>query len=49
MRRLGYFVTESSEHNAEYSAYFMPHGQRGDRQVLHSYRRVSAPLRRYRG
>src|SRR5439155_19779443 len=27
MRRLGYFVTESSEHNAEYSAWFIPHGQ----------------------
>lgn len=27
MRRLGYFVTESSEHNAEYSPYFIPHGQ----------------------
>ncbi|MBC8104438.1 MAG: alpha-glucosidase/alpha-galactosidase [Cytophagales bacterium] len=27
MRRLGYFVTESSEHNAEYSAFFMPHGR----------------------
>ena len=27
MRRLGYFVTESSEHNAEYSAHFMVHGQ----------------------
>ena len=27
MRRLGYFVTESSEHNAEYSAFFMPHGK----------------------
>ena len=26
MRRLGYFVTESSEHNAEYSAHFIPHG-----------------------
>ena len=26
MRRLGYFVTESSEHNAEYSPYFMTHG-----------------------
>ena len=26
MRRLGYFVTESSEHNAEYSAFFLPHG-----------------------
>ncbi len=26
MRRLGYFVTESSEHNAEYSSYFIPHG-----------------------
>jgi len=27
MRRLGYFVTESSEHNAEYSSYFIPHGR----------------------
>ena len=27
MKRLGYFITESSEHNAEYSPYFMPHGQ----------------------
>jgi alpha-galactosidase len=26
MRRLGYFVTESSEHNAEYCPYFMAHG-----------------------
>ena len=26
MRRLGYYVTESSEHNAEYSAHFIPHG-----------------------
>lgn len=26
MRRLGYFVTESSEHNAEYCPYFIPHG-----------------------
>jgi len=27
MRRLGYFVTESSEHNAEYCPWFIPHGQ----------------------
>ena len=27
MKRLGYFVTESSEHNAEYSPWFIPHGQ----------------------
>jgi alpha-galactosidase len=26
MRRLGYFVTESSEHNAEYNPYFIRHG-----------------------
>ena len=26
MKRLGYFVTESSEHNAEYSPYFISHG-----------------------
>ena len=28
MRRLGYYVTESSEHNAEYSPWFLPHGQK---------------------
>lgn len=27
MRRLGYFVTESSEHNAEYNSFFIPRGQ----------------------
>jgi alpha-galactosidase len=27
MKRLGYFITESSEHNAEYSSFFIPHGQ----------------------
>ena len=27
MKRFGYFVTESSEHNAEYNPYFIPHGQ----------------------
>lgn len=27
MRRLGYFVTESSEHQAEYNPYFIHHGQ----------------------
>ena len=27
MKRFGYYITESSEHNAEYSAHFMPHGQ----------------------
>lgn len=27
MKRLGYFVTESSEHSAEYCAYFIPHGK----------------------
>jgi alpha-galactosidase len=27
MKRLGYFVTESSEHNAEYNPYFIPHGK----------------------
>ncbi len=26
MNRLGYFVTESSEHNAEYNSFFMTHG-----------------------
>lgn len=28
MKRFGYFVTESSEHNAEYSAHFIPHGEK---------------------
>jgi alpha-galactosidase len=27
MKRLGHFVTESSEHNAEYCPYFIPHGR----------------------
>jgi len=27
MKRLGYFVTESSEHNAEYNPHFIPRGQ----------------------
>jgi alpha-galactosidase len=27
MKRLGYFVTESSEHNAEYCPHFIPHGK----------------------
>ncbi len=26
MKRFGHFITESSEHNAEYSAHFIPHG-----------------------
>ncbi len=26
MKRLGYFVTESREHNAEYNPCFIPHG-----------------------
>jgi len=32
-QRLGYFVTESSEHNAEYSAHFIPHA--GEVERLH--------------
>jgi alpha-galactosidase len=32
-RRLGYYVTESSEHNAEYSAHFIPHP--GEIERLH--------------
>jgi len=28
MRRTGYFVTESSEHQSEYVPYFIPHGQK---------------------
>ena len=28
MKRLGYFVTESSEHNAEYSSFFIPRGEK---------------------
>ena len=27
MRRLGHYVTESSEHNAEYNCWFIPHGK----------------------
>lgn len=32
-RRLGYYVTESSEHNAEYNAHFIPHA--GEIERLH--------------
>ncbi|MFV0338726.1 MAG: alpha-glucosidase/alpha-galactosidase, partial [Chthoniobacterales bacterium] len=28
MRRTGYFVTESSEHQSEYTPYFIHHGQK---------------------
>lgn len=31
-RRLGYFMTESSEHHAEYNPWFIPHGQERIRQ-----------------
>lgn len=27
MKRLGHYVTESSEHNAEYNSWFIPHGE----------------------
>jgi alpha-galactosidase len=40
MRRLGYFVTESSEHNAEYCPFFMPHGA----EVIEKY---GVPLDEY--
>ena len=40
MRRLGYFVTESSEHNAEYCPYFIPRGA----EVIE---RFSVPLDEY--
>ena len=40
MKRLGYFVTESSEHNAEYNAHFIPHGPE-------MVRRFAVPLDEY--
>jgi alpha-galactosidase len=40
MKRLGHFVTESSEHNAEYNPYFIPHGK-------DSIRRFDVPLDEY--
>jgi alpha-galactosidase len=40
MKRLGYFVTESSEHNAEYNPYFIP---RGDEMV----RQFAIPIDEY--
>ncbi|MGQ9910674.1 MAG: alpha-glucosidase/alpha-galactosidase [Candidatus Flexifilum sp.] len=33
-RRLGYYVTESSEHNAEYSAHFIPHAGEIERLAI---------------
>jgi hypothetical protein len=40
MKRLGYFVTESSEHNAEYNPYFIPHGM----QMINDF---SVPIDEY--
>jgi alpha-galactosidase len=40
MKRLGYFVTESSEHNAEYNPYFIPHGPA-------TIRRFAVPIDEY--
>jgi alpha-galactosidase len=40
MKVLGYFITESSEHNAEYCSYFIPHGQ----EVVEKY---NVPLDEY--
>ncbi|MEA2710436.1 MAG: alpha-galactosidase [Phycisphaerales bacterium] len=46
MRRLGYFVTESSEHNAEYNPWFIPRGreviQRHDVPIDEYLRRCDA-------
>lgn len=51
MRRLGYFVTESSEHNAEYSAHFIPHGrasiERYDVPIDEYLRRCDANVHEY--
>lgn len=41
MRRTGYFVTESSEHHAEYVPYFIQHGEA-------MIRRFSIPINEYR-
>jgi len=41
--RVGYYPTESSEHHAEYSPYFLPH--RELRALQHSAARVHPPLR----
>lgn len=40
MRRTGYFVTESSEHQSEYLPYFIPHGEE-------TIRRFDVPLDEY--
>jgi alpha-galactosidase len=37
MKVLGYFVTESSEHNAEYNPYFIPRGK----ETIEKYGRIS--------
>lgn len=40
MRRLGRFVTESSEHNAEYNPWFIPHGRE-------NYAKYDVPMDEY--
>lgn len=51
MRRLGYFVTESSEHNAEYNPHFIPHGRehvsRYDVPIDEYLRRCDANVQEY--
>ena len=47
LTRLGYFVTESSEHFAEYTPYFIKEGRAGpDREIRHSARRIPQALHR---
>ena len=47
LRHLGYFVTESSEHFAEYVPWFIKRDRPDlDRALQHPARRVPAPLRR---
>ena len=48
MKRLGYFVTESSEHNAEYSPWFIPHGRGINRAACGADRRIPAAMRQDR-
>ena len=47
LTRLGYFVTESSEHFAEYTPWFIKRDRPGpDREVRHPARRISQALHR---
>ena len=48
MKRLGYYVTESSEHNAEYNPWFIPHGPESSGNTQFQSTNISADVKQHR-